>query len=117
MQMIMDVHPDEAKAIKRGKRRCSCDARELSRLGRRCGDIALQIGARSWSIYPLPGTQMGVPKVWVDWHSWPEMGMCNFKKPLGKKRYWWDVRPIPEWMNPKDELAEKDKDGHFDTDA
>ena len=115
--VILDVYPEEAKSIRKGKRGCSCEGSKLSRLGLKVAATAAHIGAYSWSIFPLPNTHIGVPKVLVEFHNWKEMGMCNPKQPIANKRYWWDVRPIPEWINPKDELAEKDKDGYFDADA
>jgi len=44
--------------------------------------------------------------------------MCNFAKPIGKSRYWWDVRDIPEAIAPDDERAIPD-DGKrmFDQEA
>ena len=81
---------------------------------------AQHVGAKSWSIYPVPNSHLGHPKVMVDFHNWPEMGMCNFQTPIAHKRYWWDVRPLPEWINPNDGMATVDDTkgkGNFDNDA
>lgn len=110
MSMVLDVYPEEAKAIREGKRRCSCEAQQLSRLGEKCANIAREVGAPSWSIYPCPGTEVGVPKVYVEWHSWPKMGLCNHKMPIANKRYIWEWTPIPEWISPHDERAERHRE-------
>jgi len=78
--------------------------------------MAREWNARSWSIYPFPGSLIGWPKVIIEFHSWPEMGLCNFQKPIGKKRYWFDVREQPRWMT-GEQLDPRDADGHFDHDA
>ncbi len=115
--LIIDLTDDEARAVRKGKRGCSCDASALTALGERCMGAAREAGAGSWSIYPMPETLIGIPKVYVKFHSWKEMGLCNFATPIGKLRYWWDERPLPEWMAPEDASADKDPDGHFDMDA
>lgn len=107
--VIFDVYPEEMQAIRNGKRGCSCDGSELTRLGEKCRAAASETGALSWSIYPLPNTYIGVPKVYVEFHNWREMGMCNPGRPVGKKRYWWDTRAIEQWIAPKDERALQDK--------
>jgi hypothetical protein len=114
--VILDVYPEESKAIRQGRRGCSCDGHQLARLGLKCVATARECGAASWSLFPLPGTYIGVPKILVEFHNWGEMGMCNFVQPIARKRYWWDVRPPPQWMT-GDERGEKDKDGYFDKDA
>lgn len=115
--VILDLSPDEARAVRLGKRGCSCEAADLTALGERCMGVARECRALSWSIAPIAGSHIGVPKVYVKFHNWPEMGMCNFTTPIGKPRFWWDVRPIPHWIAPEDENAAEDKDGHFDMDA
>ena len=114
--VIFDLSTPEAKAVREGRRGCSCEATDLTALGERCMGMAREISALSWSIYPMIDTLVGIPKVQVDFHNWPEMGMCNFKKPIGKARYWWDERPLPNWIT-GDERGPKDKDGHFDVEA
>ncbi len=114
--VILDLSPSEEKAVRKGRRGCSCEAADLTALGERCMGIAREYSALSWSIYPMPDTMVGRPKVYVKFHSWPEMGMCNFKTPIGKPRYWWDYRPVEQWMT-GDESDEEDVDGHFDTEA
>ena len=114
--IILDLSNTESRAVHQGRRSCSCDATELVGLGERCMGVAREVSALSWSIYPLPNTHIGVPKVIVEFHNWPEMGMCNFQTPIAQKRYWWDVRPVPQWIT-GDERGEKDKDGQFDVEA
>ncbi len=115
--VILDLSPDEARSVRSGRRGCSCEAADLTALGERCMAVARDCRALSWSIAPVIGSLVGRPKVYVKFHNWPEMGMCNFTTPIGKPRYWWDDRPMPHWMAPDDEQAEKDEDGHFDLDA
>ena len=58
-----------------------------------------------------------VPKVLVEFHNWPEMGHGYFGEGSGartgsnrgKKRFWWDIREIEQWINPNDPRAVKDK--------
>jgi hypothetical protein len=116
--IILDLSTSETKAVRKGRRNCSCEAADLTGLGERCMAVARECRALSWSITPMPNTHIGVPKVYVAFHNWPESGMCNFGKPIGKARYWWDVRPIPECMAPDDERAMED-DGKtiFDQEA
>ena len=116
--IILDLSISEAKAVRKGRRSCSCEAADLTALGERCMAIARECRAMSWGIFPLPNTHIGVPKVYVEFHSWPESGMCTFTKPIGKPRYHWDVRPIPEAIAPDDERAMPD-DGKtiFDPEA
>lgn len=114
--IVLGLSKLEEKAVRKGRRGCSCEAADLVALGERCVGIAREVSAKSWSIGPVIGSLVGVPKVYVRFHNWPEMGMCNFKKPIGKKRYWWDERPLPNWMT-GDERGPKDDDGHFDMEA
>jgi hypothetical protein len=51
--------------------------------------------------------------VYVQFHNWPNMGLCNFDKPVADKDYWWDVRPVPEWLAPSDERAVPDPKGEL----
>ena len=104
-RVYLDLSLSESKAVRKGRRNCSCDAADLTGLGERCMAIARECRAGSWSIYPVPGTQVGVPKVYVEFHNWKESGLCNFAKPIGKARYHWDVRPIEEAIAPNDERA------------
>ncbi len=114
--VVLDLSPEEARAVHGGRRGCSCSAADLTTLGEKCMAVARQLKAGSWSIYPMSETLLGRPKVAVEFHNWPEMGMCNHKKPIGKERYWWDIRPLPEWMEPNE--GERDTTGgHFDPDA
>ena len=115
--VVIPLSKEEAQAVRKGRRGCSCEAADLTALGERCMGIAREVGAKSWSIVPIVGSQVGVPKVYVKFHSWKEMGMCNFATPIGKSRYWWDTRPLPHWIAPDDKNAEVDKDGHFDLEA
>ena len=114
--VILDLSPDEAKAVRKGRRGCSCEAADLAALGERCMGIAREVGSGSWSIYPIIGSQVGTPKVYVKFHNWAEMGLCNFQTPIGKPRYHWDERPVEQWMI-GDEGGEVDRDGHFDMEA
>ena len=118
LEAVFNVSRKEHKAIKNGKRGCSCDGSQLADLGQKCVVTARhpEVNAKSWSIYPIPGSDIGIPKVVVKFHNWPQMGMCNFKQPVARKNYWWDERPLPNWMT-GDENGPKDPDGHFDTDA
>ena len=117
-RIYLDLSTSEMKAVRKGRRNCSCEAADLVGLGERCMAIAREHRALSWSVFPVPETHIGVPKVYVEFHSWPESGMCSFAKPIGKPRYHWDVRPIPEAIAPDDERAMKD-DGKtiFDPEA
>lgn len=111
---ILQLSRDELKACTEGKRGYSCRGDKLHDVARYCVNIAREHNAKSWSIYPIPGEGA----VYIEFHSWPQMGMCNFDEPVvRRKNYWWDERPIPEWMAPNDPRAEKDPDGHFDLDA
>lgn len=114
--IVLGLSSIEAKAVRKGRRGCSCEAADLTDLGERCMGIAREVGAGSWSIVPIIGSQVGIPKVYVKFHNWKEMGMCNFATPIGKARYWWDERPVPMWMT-GDEQGEVDMDGHFDVEA
>ena len=114
--ITLSLSPSEVKAVRKGRRGCSCEAVDLTALGERCMGIARECKALSWSIYPIIGSQVGVAKVYVEFHNWKEMGMCNFKTPIGKPRYHWDERPMPNWIT-GDERGPKDEDGHFDVEA
>ena len=110
---ILQLSDKERKACKEGRRGCSCYGHELRDIARYCVNIGIDYNAKSWSIYPIPGTH----SVHVDFHNWPEMGMCNFGEPVARrKNYWWDERPLPNWMT-GDERGEEDKDGYFDVEA
>lgn len=110
---IIELSRNERRVRREGKRGCSCYGHRLTDLARYCISVAVDYKAKSWSIYPIPGSDT----VYVEFHSWPEMGMCNFDEPVKRhKNYWWDERPVPQWMT-GDEGGEKDKDGHFDLDA
>ena len=113
--MTLDLYPEEAKAIRQGRRKCSCDGSQLSRLGRKCAAIAREFGAKSWSLYPLVWSRCGWPKVWAEFHNWPKMGLCDFKKPVGKDYYIWDVVEQPCYVT-GDQFGNKDIDGNFDLD-
>lgn len=103
----------ERDARRKGRRGCSCYGSRLVDVARQCVNMASEYNAKSWSIYPVPGTDT----VYVEFHNWPEMGMCNFKRPVVQsKNYWWDERPVPGWMT-GDVDGEKDKDGYFDMEA
>lgn len=117
-QVYLDLSASEAKAVRKGRRNCSCGAADLVGLGERCMGIARECRALSWSVFPVFNSHIGVPKVYVEFHSWPESGMCNFRTPIGRPRYHWDVRPIPEAIAPDDPRAMPD-DGKtiFDQEA
>ena len=115
-QLIFDVYSDEAQAIRRGKRGYSCKGSQLTQLGKKCVRVARDLGAKSWSIYPLVWSRLGWPKVWIEFHNWPGMGLCNFKKPIGKDYYIWDVVDQPRWLT-GDQFDNADVDGNFDLDA
>ena len=111
---IIELSREERRAKGRGRRRCSCFGVYLTDVARRCVNIAAACNAKSWSVYPMPGQDA----VYVQFHNWPETGLCNFQEPVKRtKNYWWDVRPVPHWMAPEDKGAMKDTDGHFDPEA
>jgi len=79
--------------------------------------VARECNALSWSIGPISWSHIGVPKVYVQFHNWPESGMCTFKTPIGKARYWWDHRPVPEYMDPTNGVEYDSQGGEFDPEA
>lgn len=112
---VFDLSRNERRARRRGRRGCSCYGHLLTDLAVRCVNSAAECNAKSWSIYPIPGEAA----VYVEMHNWPEMGLCNFDEPVKRtKNYWWDLRPIEEYIAPGHERAMKDTTaGHFDPEA
>jgi len=110
---VIELSRGERRAKKRGKRGCSCYGHKLTDLARYCVNVAAEHNAKSWSIYPIISSDA----VYVDFHNWPEMGMCNFDEPVvRRKNYWWDERPVPREMT-GNERDDSDKDGYFDPEA
>lgn len=110
---IITLSRDELKARRRGYRGCSCRGDKLTDIARYCVSMANEHNSKSWSIYPVTGKD----EVYVEFHSWPQMGLCNYDQPVVRsKNYWWDDRPQPMWMT-GDEYGEEDMDGQFDTEA
>ena len=112
---IFGLSHNERRARREGRRGCSCFGVRLTDLATRCVSLARECRAKSWSIYPIPYSD----SVYVEMHNWPEMGLCNFDEPVKRtKNYWWDLRPVEEYIAPGDERAMEDTTkGHFDPDA
>jgi len=110
---IVSLSNSEQKAVRKGRRGCSCNGTELRDLAQYCVNRAADKNAKSWSIYPIPHTRT----VLVEFHNWKEMGMCNFEVPVARKNYWWDKRPVPDWMSPADGEKTHFKEDPFDPDA
>ena len=111
---ILGLSHSERRARKRGRRGCSCFGINLTDVARQCVNLAAAHHAKSWGIYPIPGTDT----VYVEFYNWPNMGQCNFNEPVKRtKNYWWDLRPIPEYMAPSDPMAMKDDSRGFDMEA
>ena len=93
-----DLSNSEKAAKQNGKRGCTLAGADMPDIANKCINAATALKAKSWSIWPIPYTNT----VLVEFHNWPEMGMCNFDRPVAKTRYWWDVRPVPDWISPAD---------------
>ena len=83
----------------------------------------------TWSVNPVCRDRISSvdPEVHIVWYTHPKydsgglplkMGLCSFNNYLGyKKRYWWDVRPAPDWWDPEDGVRDPSQGANFDLEA
>lgn len=97
-KFLVTPSPDELKCIKAGHKQAFCYEHELPDATRKAAEIATNIGAKSWTMFPmLEDVQR---RLIVEFYNWPETGIYNFDRPFishKKKFYWWFKAKLPPW--------------------
>jgi len=104
--------PRELKAIRAGYRGAFCYERDLPDLQRKAAEYAVNIGGKSWTIFPM--IEDSQCRVIVEFYNWPEMGIYNFDHPHGrntKKWYWWFSARLPAWWTDPERAVGVSKEG------
>lgn len=97
-KFLLSPSPRELKAIRKGKNGAVCHERDLADIQRKAVAYAVNIRAKSWTMYPFIGDYQC--RMIVEFYNWPEIGIYNFDHPFGnnlKKWYWWYNIPTPTW--------------------
>lgn len=115
-KFIVEPSANELKVIKRGYRKGFCYEKDLPDVTRKAAAIAANIGAKSWTMFPIIGDKSR--RLLVEYYNWPETGIFNFDRPFisGKKKfYWWFNAKLPEWWtDPKWKHAAKEYEKEYD---
>ena len=89
-KFIVTPSCDELKRIRKGHRGAFCYERDLPDAKRKAATIAANIGAKSWTMFPILGDEQR--RLIVEYYNWPETGIYNFDNAVysrSKKYYWW----------------------------
>ena len=111
-------HPSdgELKRIRVGYKGAFCYEEELPDTTRRAARHAVNLGAGSWTIFPM--LEDPARRVLVEFYNWSETGIYNFDRPFrsGKKKfYWWFNAKLPEWWtDPKWKHVSKEYEKAYD---
>ena len=115
-KFIIEPSARELRAIKRGYKGAFCYEENLPDATRKAAEIAHNIGAKSWTMFPIKGDSGR--RLYVEYYNWPETGIYNFDRPFisHKKRfYWWFDAKLPQWWtDPKWKHAAKEYEVAYD---
>ena len=115
-RFIIEPSAHELRMIKRGYKQAFCYSENLPDSTRKAAAIAHNIGAKSWTMFPIVGDPYR--RVYVEYYNWCEPGIYNFDRPFispKKKFYWWFDAKLPEfWTNPKWKHVAKEHEVAYD---
>ena len=109
-KFLLSPSPCELKAINRGGG--FCHERDLPDLKRAALAYAINIGAKSWTMFPFIGDAQR--RMIVEFYNWPEIGIYNFDHPYSrnvKKFYWWFEAKLPAWWTDPERAVGVSKEG------
>lgn len=111
-KLILSPSPRELKAIRAGYKGGFCYEYELRDLQRKAATRAANLGAKSWSIFPMLEDKSR--RVLVEYYNWSEVGIYNFDHIYGrntKKWYWWFTAALPAWWTDPERAVGVSKEG------
>lgn len=115
-KFIVEPSDRELKAINNGYKGAFCYSNELPDAVRKAAAIANNIGAKSWTMFPIQDDSRR--RLLVEYYNWPETGIYNFEHPFistKKKFYWWFNAKLPEWWtDPKWKHVAKEYESAYD---
>ena len=115
-KFILLPSPTELRTIKRGYKSGFCYEYDLPEVTRKAAEIATNIGAKSWTMFPILDDSLR--RLYVEYYNWTETGIYNFERPFisGKKKfYWWFEAKLPEWWtDPKWKHMAKEYEKAYD---
>ena len=98
-KFVIKTSTAERKTIRKGYRKAFCYEQDLPDATRKAAAIAANIGAKSWSMFPVLGD---INHLLVEFYNWSEIGIYNFDQPFRsykKHFYWWYEAKLPEWWD------------------
>ena len=102
-KFLIKPSADELARIKAGYGQAFCYEHDLPDVTRKAAEIAANIGAKSWTMFPM--LEDAQRRLIVEYYNWPETGIYNFDNPFRsnkKKYYWWFNAKLPEWWDNPD---------------
>lgn len=115
-KFVIEPSASELKRIRAGYKGGFCYEEDLPDATRRAATIAVNTGAKSWTIFPIK--EDVTRRLLVEYYNWPETGIYNFDRPFRsykKKFYWWFDAKLPEWWtDPKWKHMAKEYEQAYD---
>jgi len=111
-KFIFSPSPRELRVISTGYKGGFCYERDLPDLQRKAAEYAKNIGAKSWTLFPMIGD--GQRRIIAEFYNWPEIGIYNFDHIYGanvKKFYWWFEAALPAWWTDPERATGVSKEG------